>query len=173
MKRYRRLRQCVVWFLVAELIIGMGGWLTPRHEVFPFAAWFLFLLVPYQTSDYDLVLRAEGTRPLDPPPSFNQASGALVQASHSIVSYQVIQQLGDAEKKGDDARSLALRRQIEAQFRVPFIHYDLVRVEYHPVERWQTGQIVRRTPLKSFTAGQVRPETAAPLPNSAPEATEP
>ena len=159
MNRYRWLRRWAVGFLVAECVVGMGGALTARQEIFPFASWFLFLLVPYHTSDYDLVLRAEGTRTLDPPPTFSHAPGALVQASHSIVTYQLIQQLGEAQKHGDAARVRALRRQIEAQFRVFSIHYDLVRVVYQPVERWQTGRVISRTPLQSFVAGE---DTAQP-----------
>ena len=154
MKRYRWLQLVAVGFLVAECVVGMGGQLTPRREIFPFASWFLFLLVPYHTSDYDLLLRAEGTRPLDPPPTFSQAPGTIVLASHSIVAYQLIQQLGEAERKGDAERSSALRRQLEIQFRVPSMHYDLVRVVYQPVERWQTGHVISRTPLKSFVTGQ-------------------
>ena len=151
---YKRLRRFAIVLLIVECVVGMGGALTARQEVFPFASWFLFLLVPYHTSDYDLLLRAEGTRPLDPPPAFSQAPGALVQASHSIVAYQLIQQLGEAQRHHDADRVRALRRQIEAQFRVPFIHYDLVRVVYQPVERWQTGRVVSRTPLQSFVAGE-------------------
>ena len=154
MKQYRRLQALAMGFLTLECIVGFGGALTPRHEIFPFASWFLFGLIPDKESDYDLVLRAEGTRALDPPPSFSHAPGALVQGSHSVVSYQLIQQLGDAETRHDAPRSRALRRQIEAQFRVPFIHYDLVRVVYRPVAYWETGQAISRAPMKSFVAGQ-------------------
>ncbi len=154
MKQYRRLRALAFAFLALECVVGFGGALTARHEVFPFASWFLFGLVPYRETDYDLILRAEGERPLDPPPSFSHAPGALVQGSHSVVSHQLIQQLGDAETHHDDARSRALRRQIEAQFRVPFIHYDLVRVVYRPVEYYETGQAISRAPMKSFIAGE-------------------
>ena len=162
MKHYRRLRLWAAVFLVAEFAVGMGGYFTPRQEIFPFASWFLFVLVPFQTSDYDLVLRAEGTRRLDPPLPFTDAPGSLVMKSHSIVSYQIIQQLGAADKAGDATRVRALRQQIEVQFRVPFIHYDLVRVVSRPVERWETGRVVSRTPIKSFTAGQFQTDGAAP-----------
>ncbi len=155
MKTYRRLRVLAMGLLALECVIGFGGALTARHEVFPFASWFLFGLIPDKESDYDLILRAEGERPLDPPPSFSHAPGALVQGSHSVVSHQLIQQLGDADAHHDDARLRALRRQIEAQFRVPFIHYDLVRVVYRPVAYWETGQVISRSaPMRSFVAGE-------------------
>ena len=158
MNRYRWLRGLATIFLIVEFTVGFGGALTPRQEIFPFASWFLFLLVPSRTSEYDVVLTAEGRRTLDPPPSFSHAPDALVQGSHSIVAYQLIQQLGDAERKNDRARSLAIRHQIEAHFRVPFIHYQLDAIQYHPVERWQSGRIAHRSPLVSYTEGQSEPD---------------
>ena len=152
MTRYRRLRLVVVAALLVELVVGLGGTLTPRKEIFPFASWFLFSLVPGQTSDYDLVLRAEGERPLDPQPRFSQA-GRLVTTPHSIVSYNLIQQLGHAVEHHDPEVGV-LRQQVEAQFTVPFIHYDLVKATYRPVERWESDQTLRLVPLRSFVSGQ-------------------
>ena len=153
MKHYRRLQALAVAALLAELVVGLGGTLTPRKEIFPFASWFLFSTVPYETTDFDLILRTLGDQPLEPARAFSQGSG-LVSQPHSIVAYQVIQQLGDAEKAHDAARIQALRRQIEGQFLVPAIHYDLVRVTYAPLERWQTGRALRTEPVCSFVYGQ-------------------
>ena len=152
MSPYRRLRLAAVAILLVELVVGLGGTLTPRREIFPFASWFLFSLVPGQTSDYDLVLRAEGDRPLAPPPRFSQA-GRLVTTPHSIVSYNLIQQLGRAVEQGSSDLGV-LRGQVEAQFTVPRIHYDLVKATYRPVERCESYQTLRLVPLRSFVAGQ-------------------
>ena len=153
MKRYRRLQLFVVAALLFQLVVGLGGALTARKEIFPFTSWFLFSMVPYETTDFDLILRALGDQPLEPPRTFGQGSG-LVSQPHSIVAYQLIQQLGDAETAHDAARVQALRRQIEGQFLVPAIHYDLVRVTYTPVERWQTGRARKTEPLRSYVYGQ-------------------
>ena len=152
MKSYRRLRLFALAALLSELCIGLGGALTRRAEIFPFASWFLFSLVPGKISDYDLVLRAEGDHPLDPPPRFSQA-GRLVATPHSIVAYNLIQQLGRAvEQHHPDAE--LLRQQIDAQFTVPLIHYDVVKATYLPVERWESDQTLSVVPLRSFVAGR-------------------
>ena len=152
MTRYRRLRLVAAAALLVELGVGFGGTLTPRREIFPFASWFLFSLVPGQTSDYDLVLRAEGERPLDPPPRFSQA-GRLVATPHSIVAYNLIQQLGHAVEAHDPDVGI-LRQQVEAHFTVPFIHYDLVKATYRPVDRWESDRNLGLMPLRSFVSGQ-------------------
>ncbi len=150
---YRRLRWIAVALLVAEFVVGMVGYLTPRKEIFPLASWFLFLLVPHHTSDYDLILRAHDGTPIDPPLPYSQSPG-LVIAPHSIVTYQLIQQLGDAETRHDAAHIPSLRRQIDAQFRLWRVQYDLVRNTYQPVERWETGRVRARQTLASFTSGE-------------------
>ena len=149
---YRRLRAVAVAFLVVEFVVGMGGFLTPRREIFPFASWFLFLLVPHDTSDYDLILRTNDGNPIDPPQPYSQASW-LVSAPHSILTYNLVQQLGDAETRRDAARSRRLRRQLEALFTQPRVQYDLVRDTSRPVERYETGQVRTRQTLRSFTSG--------------------
>ena len=152
MTPYRRLRLVAVAALLAELGVGLGGALTPRREIFPFASWFLFSLVPGQTSDYDLVLRAVDARPLDPPPRFSQA-GRLVATPHSIVTYNLIQQLGHAVEHGEPGIDI-LRQQVDAQFTEPLIHYDLVKATYRPVERWESDRTLRLVPLRSFVSNQ-------------------
>ena len=149
---YRRLRAVAVALLAVEFVVGMGGYLTPRHEIYPFASWFLFLLVPNDTSDYDLLLRANNGNPIDPPQPYNQAAW-LVTLPHSILTYQLVQQLGDAETRHDAPRSRRLRRQIEALFTQPRVRYDLVRNTSRPIERYETGQVRARQSLRSFTSG--------------------
>ena len=153
LRGYRRLRRVAVALLVVEFVVGMGGYLTPRHEIFPFASWFLFLLVPDRTSDYDLLLRANDGNPIDPPQPYSQASW-LVSAPHSILTYNLVQQFGDAETSHDTPRSRRLRRQLEALFTQPRVQYDLVRNTSRPVERYETGQVRTRQTLRSFTSGE-------------------
>ena len=161
MKRSARLRWLVVGFLLVELVVGYAGWFTPRREIFPFGSWMMFALVPNRLTDYDLLLHGTADQPQEPPRPFDE-SGGLVHAPHSIVSYQLIQQLGQAVEAGDHARAEGLRRQVEEQFAVPQMRYDLIRVTYLPVPRWQSGQVLSRRPVGSFVA------TAPPLLNPDP-----
>lgn len=162
MKRLRRLQILAAGFLLFQVAIGYAGWFTPRHEVFPFTSWLLFSLVPDRITDYDLLLHGSPLYPQNPPRPFNQ-SGALVRAPHSIVSYQLIQQLGDAVEKGDAPRAEALRQEIEEQFAAAPMTYDLVRLTYRPAARWSSGQLVSPARIvRSFTASQLRPPPAEP-----------
>ena len=150
---YRRLRAVAVALLVVEFVVGMAGHLTPRKEIFPLASWFLFLLVPNRTIDYDLILRSHGNVPIDPPLPYSQVPW-LVATPHSIVTYQLVQQLGDAQVRHDAAHVRSLRRQLDSQFWVVHVQYDLVRNTYLPVERWETGRVRERQELQSFTSGE-------------------
>jgi hypothetical protein len=164
MSRYRRLRVFAVVALAAEFVLGLGGTLTPRREIFPFASWFLFSLVPFQSSDYDVLVYPpeDGGSPLP----LNQA-GRFVNSSHSIVAFQLIQQLGDAQERGDRDLAGRLRQQIEARFRVPGLRYDLVKVRYAPIPRWKNGAVISRVPIASFAAGQAQLHTPPHAPAAA------
>ena len=131
MSSYRRLRLFAVTLLVVEFVVGMGGWLTSRHEVFPFASWFLFTLVPHRTTEYDLEFRAANDRPLDPPVRFSRASGLTYQP-HSITAFNLIQSLGVALEHGDARQSGTLRAQVDLLCYSGRLRYDVVKVTYDP-----------------------------------------
>ncbi len=153
MLRYRRLQIFVAAALAFVMVVGLGGTLTPRHEIFPFASWFLFSLVPGRRSEFDLTLHAANEKGSDPGRPYNQADG-LVHHPHSIVTHEIIQQLGEAEQNHDATARGALRRQIEADFEPSVTRYDLVRVTYSPVERWRTGRVLATETLRSFGTGE-------------------
>ena len=150
---YRRLRLFAVALLVVEFVVGMGGWLTPRHEVFPFASWFLFTLVPNHTTEYDLEFRAANGRPLDPPVRFSRAA-SLVFQPHSITAFNVIQGLGAALEHGTPRETHTLRAQIDAFCGSSHLTYEVVKVTYDPVARYDTGAALQRRVLGTFTTHQ-------------------
>lgn len=156
MKRLRRLQLFVTTFLAAQLVVGYLGWLTPSHEIFPFASWLLFSVVPDHVTDYDLVLRGSFREPQEPPRSFNRASN-LVKGVHSVASYQLIQQLGEAVEARNSFQAESVRRQIEEQFYTSGVRYDLIRVTFQPVERWKTGRVLSSHLVESFVSGEARP----------------
>jgi hypothetical protein len=164
MDRYHRLRIFAITALTAQFVIGLGGTLTSRREIFPFASWFLFSLVPFQSSDYDLLIHPPEDSGSPLPLS---KAGKFVSSSHSIVAFNLIQQLGHAVEKHDRDLVGRLRQQIEARFRVPGIRYDLVRVRYAPIPRWTSGAVVSQEPLGTFTAGQPDFTAAPPSPQTA------
>ncbi len=153
MRHYRRLQLAAAAALAFMLVVGLGGTLLPSHEVFPFASWFLFSLVPGPQNEYDLLLRTANDDPAKPGHPF-RASDGLVHHSHSVVFHELIQQLGAAEARRDAAASRALRRQIEADFEPSVVRYDLVRAKYSPIERWRTGRVRETAGVRSFATGE-------------------
>ena len=153
MRRYRRLQLFAAAALAFMLAVGLGGTLLPSHEMFPFASWFLFSLVPGPQSEFDLVLHDASDAPGNPGRSFRVADH-LVRHSHSVVFHELIQQLGAAEERRDAPASRALRRQIEADFEPGVGRYDLVRMEYSPIERWRTGVVRETVGVRAFATGE-------------------
>ncbi len=154
MRSYRRLYSVAILLLAVEFVVGLGGLLTPRGEVFPFASWFLFVLVPNHTVEYDLEFRSVDDHPLDPPVRFSQSARSInrVNQPHSIASFQTIQALGKALERGDQPTARALRTQIENFLGPGRLQYDVVRVMYDPVARYDTGAALNRRVLGTFVA---------------------
>lgn len=153
MLHYRRLQIFVAAVLAFVLTVGLGGTLTPSREIFPFASWFLFSLVPDRRNEYDVLLSVVDNKPMEPGRPFRQADN-LVHHPHSIVIHEIIQQFGVAEATHNAKASRTLRRQIEGEFDPAISRYDLVRVTYKPVERWKTGRVQDTVVLRSFATGE-------------------
>ncbi len=150
-RSYRRLCLIATALLGIQLCTGLLGEIPPRREVFPFASWFLFAKVPSRVVEYDLEFRTVDSHPLEPPLRFSRASG-WVNQPHGIASFQTIQALGQALDRGDQGKTRALRRQIEAFCGPVGLGYDVVKVTYDPVPRYLTGATLEHRVLGSFTA---------------------
>ena len=153
MNLYRRLRWLAFVALAVELIVGLAGEIPPRREVFPFASWFLFARVPNHTVEYDLELRAVDDRPLPAPVRFSRAGGWVLQP-HSITAFNVIQLLGQTLERGQPGDTRALRQQIDAFCGAAQVRYDVVKVTYDPVARYDTGATLGRRVLGTFVTRQ-------------------
>ena len=149
MIRYRRLQVLVAVVLAVEFGVGMGSEIPPRHEVFPFASWFLFALVPNHPKEYDLEIRAVDGRVLTKPVRFSRAEGTVLQP-HSITAFNVIQQLGLALDRGHADEGRALRQQIDGFCGAARVQYEVVKIVYDPVARYDTGAALQRRVLGTF-----------------------
>ena len=163
MKRYRLLRRCAAWFLVAEFVVGMGGDSHAPAGNFP-----LRLVVPvFAGARPDERLRPHPPRRGRPQPRTAAAPSARRRARscrrpHSIVSYQLIQQLGEAEKKHDAARMP----------RVAAADRGAIPRAVHPLRSRARDVPARRTladrprrasaPVKSYIAGQAQCDVGSP-----------
>ena len=107
-------------FLAIYFVAGIGTLLLPAREIFPFYSWFLFALVPQNsTTHYDLILHEVNGRHLDPPVRYQEADG-LVPSPHSVTVYRLTQRLGATQ----DAHA---RELLEKDWLPPGTRYEIVR----------------------------------------------
>lgn len=160
-KRLRDTQRVLVAALAVYLAVAVCRELQPgRSEIFPFASWSLFSLVPNETSDFSLrVLELDG-RALDPPPYLEDAWAILPQAANHVAR-NAVDRLGRAVVADDEAGAAATRRTLESlHLGSHRIVYELVRRRYDPLERWRTGRIRHAEALAAYRAGDVAPATA-------------
>lgn len=147
MKYYRWIRRAVPTFLVVYCLGGLLALLTPTYEVFPVFSWFLFPLTPGDEVRYEIRVYEYGGVPLDPPKLYQEGGGSFVGV-HSIELFELIQALGRATERGDNASASNTLLLIENYLKSPY-RVELLRVSYSPVERWKTGS-AHAVVLKTF-----------------------
>lgn len=154
MKKYRRLQSALAALVVGTFALGMVSAVRPSGEIFPFASWFLFSLVPQRVTSYQIRVHAWGDQKFDPPKSLIEVDG-LVRGPQSSLVYQLVQRFGRAVDSGNGAESDSAWRLLQARFSNPDgLHYDLVKLSYDPMERAR-GERVERTVLNpADRAGQ-------------------
>jgi hypothetical protein len=118
-REYRRTRRTVAFFLAFYFIFGLGTLLLPAREIFPFFNWFLFSLVPQETSHYDLILYEVDGKLLDPPRRYQDADG-LVRSPHDVTVVTLTQRIGAT----NDAKA---RELLEKSWLPPKTHYEIVK----------------------------------------------
>jgi len=143
MNRYRR-----IWFyILAGLFLYLvGGLLTfdlekkKSNEVFPVFSWFLFADVPQKNHvRYTLrVLRADD-RDLVPALFFSEA-GAFANPK-SVSANKLIDEIGRSLAHQEEGEVQRLRRTLEENQIHRIQRYELIKLTYDPVERYQTGKM--------------------------------
>lgn len=144
MKRYQLILKGIRLFLILYFIGGLLSTLTPRHEVFPVFSWFLFPLTPNLESKFALRLHQVAGELLEPPRYYEKAEG-IVNEPKSIRVYQMVQDLGVAEKRNDSEEIKRLRSILENNYLHTPCRYELLVVTYDPVKRWKTGLMHEET----------------------------
>src|SRR5258707_14931056 len=109
MKKYRRIQAALLAILAGTFALGLVSAVRPGGEIFPFASWFLFSLVPQRVTSYDLLVRSWGSREFQPPKSLIEVEGLLRSPRASTV-YQLVQRYGRAAEAGQRAEADAAWR---------------------------------------------------------------
>lgn len=135
MKKYRRLQAALATLVVGTFALGMVSAVRPGGEIFPFASWFLFSLVPQRVTSYEIRVHAWGDQKFDPAKPLIEVSG-LVHSPQSSVVYQLVQRYGRAVESGNTVERSSAWRLLQARFSsAATLRYDLIKLSYNPMER--------------------------------------
>ena len=148
------------WALLAAAVAYVGivverERVHGRGEVFPFAPWSLFTLVPNQTRDYSLKIEAVDGRELAKPIYYEEA-GQYFSWSSKHAPRMAIQRLGKALERGDARAAAVERKQIELVHMDgrSGVRYVVVWRSYDVLRRWRDGVIEQEKALAKYQIGE-------------------
>ena len=154
MKKYRRLQTLLAALLAGTFVLGMVSAVRPSGEIFPFASWFLFSLVPQQVTSYDILVKSWGGRTFDPPKPLIEVEG-LVYSPRSSVIYQLVQRYGQTLDSGATTEADHAWQLLRSKFTsAEPVTFEVVKRTYNPLDRARGGTIeqIRIAPAESAPA---------------------
>jgi hypothetical protein len=155
MKKYRRIQAVLLLVLAGTFALGLVSAVRPAGEIFPFASWFLFSLVPQRVTSYDLLVRFWGSREFEPPKPLIEVDG-LLRTPRSSTVYQLVQRYGRAVEAGNRGEAEAAWRLLKAKFSsTDPVVFEVVKRSYDPLDRSRGGKVE-----------QIRIDALAPAPDS-------
>lgn len=141
MGNYTILKTFVLAFFIVYFVGGLATEILPPWKdksMIPFYSWFLFDKVPNERHIPSLrILEYEGNS-VEPPLLFAEAKG-VVKEPRSPKARELIGALGRSIWKNQEEESRRLREFLEQSFLPLCVRYEIVMIEYDPIERWKTG----------------------------------
>jgi hypothetical protein len=153
---YFALKITMAVFVVAYVVIAYAGGSTERRQYFPVFNWSLFSSVESRPSVVELHVKRIGDQSFNPPVNYFELGSYFATArSRSPELPKNAGLLAAAAERGDTKRVEQLRRMIELQdlSGQGTVEYQLVRVEFDPIERWKTGRNLREVILAEYQTG--------------------
>ncbi len=140
MKKYRRLQAALLAILAGTFGLGMVSAVRPAGEIFPFASWFLFSLVPQRVTSYDVLVRSWGDRKFEPAQPLIAVEG-LLRSPRSSTVFQLVQRYGRAVETQNQAEAADAWRLLQAKFATEEpVSIEVVKRTYDPLERALGGK---------------------------------
>jgi hypothetical protein len=140
--------------MVFYAVVGVGSALMPKRilpygQVYPFFSFFLFPLTPNTVAKYAVRVLERNGQVLEPPRLLPEPESSNRGHVRIVQLHRIVQQLGDAQKRGDRDRVSTLRHLLERNYLSEGTRYELTRLVYNPLERWKTGAC-RVEPIETF-----------------------
>lgn len=151
MRYYTVLKRLITILVILYFFVGNFTWEFYKLEIFPIYSWDLFSYIPNLSGDYGLKINAINGEYLDPPLYYQDAAD-LFNDTESIITFNVIQTLGQAIDQQDNAKITAAREQIETLYfgKYDQVEYELKKRTYYASERWRSGQFESEERLATY-----------------------
>lgn len=150
---YTLLKKLLIIFLVVYFIGGLATKALPAWKdksIIPFYSWFLFDKVPNKDRTTSAVRIIEYRGDIfQPPLLFTEAEGVVTEP-RSPKARDVIQNLARSIARSQEEQSRFLREAFEQNFLPSCVRYEVISLEYNPIERWKTGRYIVKS-SKEFT----------------------
>ena len=155
-----RLRQNIffIFYLLYFIIAVLGSGLSIRGEYFPVFSWALFSHVSPTFRGYEVEISRVDDLIYNPPVnfftlknSFRSAGGRNISILKAVRAYHLAMQR-------EPSRLAALRSVIEGNYLggVRRVDYQIVIVEYDPLQRWRTGEIISKWQIAALSTEDSR-----------------
>jgi len=152
MADYNKLKKYIIVFLIIYFIGGLSTAALPAWKdksITPFFSWFLFHKVPNNGQMASVRILEYNGDVFDPPLFFTQAED-VVADPRSQKARQLIHEFLKSIQLKQDKKSEEVRAIFEQNFLPSCIRYEVVALEFNPIERWKSGQYTVKT-KKEFT----------------------
>jgi hypothetical protein len=150
---YRLRRSLAPAAILAYVVLALAGAPAGRAELFPFFNWSLFSAAVNPKIDVVLVVHAIDGVELDRPRTFYELPERFPAArARDTRLAKSLDRLAEAVEAGDRAAEKSIRSLIERTFMADAsqVRYEVARIGYDPIERYETGRLVRSQTLARY-----------------------
>ena len=146
---YRTLKAVSLTSLVIYFIVGASVF---SKEIYPFFSWSLFDRVPNHVRGFTIRIHKLGDSVYNPPLPFHKAQRLITRpgGGSATAYYNTVQDLGNSILKNNYKLIKKNRFKLEQAFRVAPFEYEIILVEYDPVEFWKTGEYTEEKVIAIF-----------------------
>ena len=155
-RHLQRTRRRTAALLTMYAVVALAGLATLRasnkYEWFPFSAWPLFCITPADGAEYRLRIEPEGE--YYETSSLREAQKAAGERDFGIETHAIVQGLGRAIRREDEARQRWLVTQLgRRNLRVAgksAVRVAVVQTRFDPLVRYRTGMIDQEQVVAEF-----------------------
>ncbi|MEK7627917.1 MAG: hypothetical protein AAB421_00655 [Patescibacteria group bacterium] len=139
-------------FLAMYFVLGFMTSFAQKGEVYPFFSWSLFSYTPNKGEAFTMEITAVGGKVQNPPIAFNETRPLFEKISQSPTQYTpIIRDLGIALAHNKTSAIDLLSKKLSLLFPSGRFSYDILRIEYDPVEYWRSKTYTTHEVLGTFS----------------------